>query len=102
MLRSFWEMTKNFLYDNTLGLFRSQEDIDIAIENRVFATGANIVYDFDEVPEEATGRRRTFLNIEDAIKYWTEAGIPSSCVTVLAIDNAGDIEYILYILEQTP
>lgn len=102
MLRSFWQAIKDIIYDNTLGLFRSQQDIDIAIENRVLATGANIVYDFDDVPPEATGRRRIFLDIEDAIKYWQDAGIPDSCVTVLAIENAGNVEYILYILETTP
>lgn len=102
MLRSFWETVKSIVYDNTLGLFRSQEDIDIAIENRVLSLGANIVYEFDLVPLEATERRRTFISIEDAIKYWQDAAIPDSCVTVLPtlIDN--EMQYTLYILDNTP
>lgn len=102
MLRSFWQRVKDVIYDNTLGLFRDQEDIDIAVENRILATGANIVYDYDSVPTEATGRRRTFLDIEDAIRYWQDAGIPDSCVTVVSVENAGDIEYQLYITDETP
>lgn len=102
MLRSFWQSVKDLIYDNTLGLFKSQEDIDLAVENRVLGTGANIVYDFDEIPTEATGRRRTFLSIEDGIKYWQDAGIPDSCVTVFPQLNDGDTEYILYITDETP
>lgn len=86
MLRSFFQGLKDLIYDNVLSAFKSQQDIDIGIEDQLIATGAAVIY--NDAPTGAGFRKWSFLSYRDAIKY--ASAIPSEYVTYAIFDDGDD------------
>lgn len=98
MLRSLWQSIKSLIWDEPTEQFKSQEDIDIGIEDKILETGAAILY--NDVPQGAQQRKRTFLSPDDALDY--ASTIPSEYVTFAIWDgdtDTGDRTYEVWVTD---
>lgn len=99
MLRGLWQSLKDTIYDSVSSLFRSQEDIDIIIENELMNWGA-VVYDAGDIDPAATYRKHEFWSHKDAIAYVKRGGIPGEYVTFLIepdADEEGNTRYTVWV-----
>lgn len=99
MLRGIWQRVKDTIYDSVLSVFRTQEEIDEVIEDRLSQYGL-IVDSALDIPTSAKMRNKLFWTEEDLIKYITDGAIPAGACFILRLpewDDEGNTAYKLYV-----
>ena len=99
--RPYWEEMRDYIYDSVNDELNTQEEIDAKIAD-AFSIYSDFTFNQDEIGSEFHGRVRTFVDPIDLIRYLEEGGVPPECVEVWAEETEDDIEYHVYISDNTP
>lgn len=98
--RPYWQEMTEYIYDSVNSELNTQEEIDARISD------AFSIYDLftgnqDDIDDDFKSRVRTFFDPIDLIRYVEEGGIPENCVQIWAEETEDDIEYHIYISENS-
>jgi len=98
--RPYWEEMRDYIYDSDNDELNTQEEIDAKIEE-AFGVYDLFTLDQDEIGEEFKARMRTFVDPVDLIRWLEEAGVPESAVEIWGEQTDDDIEYHVYISDNS-
>lgn len=99
--RPYWQEMNDYIYDSVNDELNTQEEIDAKIAD-AFSIYSDFTFNQDEIGEEFHGRVRTFVDPIDLIRYLEEGGVPPECVEIWGEETEDDIEYHVYISDNTP
>ena len=99
--RPYWQQMTDYIYNPVDNDLNTQEEIDSRIEDAL-SIFDHFTFDQDEIGAEFKGRTTTFENPIDLIRWVEEAGIPEGCIQVWAYDGGEDVEYHVYVSDDTP
>lgn len=98
--RPYWQEMSDYIYDTVNSELNTQAEIDAKIETAL-SVYDYFTFDQDEIGEEFKSRVRTFWDPIDLIRWVEEAGIPESAVQIWGEVDEDDIEYHIYISDNS-
>ena len=98
--RPYWQEMREYIYDSVNDELNTQEEIDTKIADAL-SIYDHFTFDQDEIEDEFKSRVRTFWDPVDLIRWAEEAGIPESAIQIWGEEHEDDIEYHIYVSDNS-
>jgi len=101
MLRSFWQIIKDVIFNSSESEFRDQAEIDDIVAD-AFSQYAIVTNDARSIPSVYRRRHNTFFDPLDLIEWINAGAIPPTAVSIYIIPVGDDEErYVCYVSDDT-